>query len=68
MRKETLRLYENAFRIIAHGISLHQHDILSSKDLRTITAARTSVMPIDIENEYEASVKGLYGEIVTFIS
>jgi len=29
VRKETVHLYENAFAIIAHGLSLHRHDILS---------------------------------------
>lgn len=68
VRKETLHLYENAFRIISHGLSLHRHDILSDKDLNIVAVKSTSVMPIDIESEYETSVKGLYGEIVKFIS
>jgi phosphate:Na+ symporter len=68
VRKETLHLYENAFRIIAHGLSLHRHDILSDKDLDMIAVDSKSVIPIDIDSEYETSVKGLYGEIVDFIS
>ena len=68
VRKETLHLYENAFRIIAHGLSLHRHDILSDKDLDMIAVDSKSVIPIDIDSEYETSVKGLYGEIVAFIS
>ncbi|MET0102520.1 MAG: Na/Pi symporter [Sedimenticola sp.] len=68
VRKETLHLYDNAFAIIAHGLSLHRHDILSEKNLEEITNESTSVMPIDIDAEYEKNVKGLYSDIVSFIS
>lgn len=68
VRKETLHLYDNAFAIIAHGLSLHRHDILSDKDLDVVTAESTKVMPIDIDAEYEKNVKGLYSEIVNFTS
>lgn len=33
VRKESIHLYNNAFAIIAHGLSLHRHDILSENDL-----------------------------------
>jgi len=68
VRKETLHLYDNAFAILAHGLSLHRHDILSDKDLDDVAAESTKVMPIDIDAEYEQNVKGLYSEIVNFIS
>ncbi|MCP4125481.1 MAG: Na/Pi cotransporter family protein [Gammaproteobacteria bacterium] len=68
VRKETLRLYDNAFAIIAHGLSLHRHDILSDKNLGELASESTTVMPINIDVEYEKSVKGLYGDIVSFTS
>ncbi|RLJ20183.1 sodium:phosphate symporter [bacterium endosymbiont of Escarpia laminata] len=68
VRKETLHLYDNAFAIIAHGLSLHRHDILSDKDLDEVAAESTKVMPIDIDAEYEKNVKGLYSDIVNFTS
>ncbi|MBF0266322.1 MAG: Na/Pi cotransporter family protein [Gammaproteobacteria bacterium] len=68
VRKETLRLYENAFTIIAHGLSLHRHDILSTRDAELIVNDTKKPMPIDIDDEYNKSVKGLYSEIVAFIS
>ncbi len=68
VRKETLHLYDNAFAIIAHGLSLHRHDILSDKDLDEVAAESTKAMPIDIDAEYEKNVKGLYSEIVNFTS
>ncbi|MBA1444090.1 MAG: Na/Pi symporter [Chromatiales bacterium] len=68
VRKETLHLYDNAFAIIAHGLSLHRHDILSDKDLDDVAAESTKVIPIDIDAEYEKNVKGLYSDIVNFTS
>ena len=68
VRKETLHLYDNAFAIIAHGLSLHRHDILSDKDLEEVVLQTPKAMPIDIDEEYDTNVKGLYGEIVNFIS
>jgi len=68
VRKETLHLYDNAFAIIAHGLSLHRDDILSDRDLEAIIYESNKVIEIDLDQEYEASVKGLYAEIVRFIS
>ena len=68
VRKETMHLYDNAFAIIAHGLSMHRHDILSEKDLNQIAVESTKVMPIDVDYEYENNVKGLYSDIVGFIS
>ena len=68
VRKETLRLYDNAFAIIAHGLSLHRHDILSDKDLDAVAKGTRKPIEIDLEAEYNATVKGLYGDIVDFIS
>lgn len=68
VRKETLRLYDNAFAIIAHGLSLHRNDILSDKDLEDVVKQDKKVIPIDFDDEYEKSIKGLYSDIVKFIS
>lgn len=68
VRKETVRLYDNAFRIIAHGLSLHRHDILSDRDLGEVVEETRKPIEIDLDAEYNATVKGLYSEIVHFIS
>ena len=68
VRKETLHLYDNAFAIIAHGLSLHRNDILSDRDLEEVIQKSNKVIEIDIDQEYESSVKGLYAEIIRFIS
>ena len=68
VRQETLHLYDNAFAILAHGLSLHRHDILSERELEEVVKEGKKVMPINIDEEYNNSVKGLYSEIVKFIS
>lgn len=68
VRKETLHLYDNAFAIIVHGLSLHRHDVLSEQEMSEILEKNSKVMPIDIDDEYNRNVKGLYSNIVQFIS
>lgn len=68
VRKETLRLYDNAFAIIAHGLSLHRHDILSDAELADVVRRTRRPIAIDLDAEYNATVKGLYSDIVDFIS
>ena len=68
VRKETLRLYDNAFAIIAHGLSLHRKDILSDLDLADVVKRTSKPIAIDLDDEYNTTVKGLYSEIVNFIS
>ena len=68
VRKETLRLYDNAFGIISHGLSLHRHDILSDADLTEVVKQTRKPIEIDLDAGYNATVKGLYSEIVDFIS
>jgi phosphate:Na+ symporter len=68
VRKESIHLFDNAFVIIAHGLSLHRHDILSDKDLESAGVIQGKLIDIDIDAEYQRTVKGLYNEIVGYIS
>jgi len=68
VRKEILHLYDNAFAIIAHGLNLHRHDITSDRNVDEIILDTKSPIPINIDEQYEMNVKGLYGDIVGFIS
>jgi len=68
VRKETLHLYDNALELIAHGVSLHRHEIFSDVDLELMVAHRRRAIPVDIDAVYERNVKVLYGAIVAFIS
>ena len=64
---ETLHLYDNAFEIIAHGLNLHRHDILSERDLQRVVGESRRVMTFDLDTIYERKVKVLYGSILEFI-
>jgi len=68
VRKETLHLYDNALELIAHGVSLHRHEVFSDVDLEPMVALRRKAIPVDIDAVYERNVKILYGAIVAFIS
>lgn len=68
VRKETLRLYDNAFEIIAHGINFHRSVILSKNNLTDNEQIKPQLIPIDFDEEYDRSIKGLYSEIIYFIS
>ncbi len=68
VRKETIHLYENAFAIIAHGLSLHRHEIVSVQSLEDIAERPAKLLFIDMDDEYEDKIKGLYSEIISFIS
>lgn len=68
VRKETLHLYDNAFTILAHGLNLHRHDILSSKKLSEIVLHDSKLIHINFDQEYDKSIKSLYSDIIQFIS
>ncbi len=68
VRKETLHLYDNAFGIIASGLSLRDEDILSDRPLNEIIAASRKPIAIDIDKDYNDNVKSLYAEIIGFVS
>lgn len=68
VRKEMIHLYDNAFAIIAHSLSLHRHDIISERGINDVIEDSSKPIPIDIDDEYNRTVKGLYSDIVMFIS
>jgi len=68
VRKETLHLYDNALELLAHGVSLHRHEIFSEEELEGIVKQKRKAIAIDIDTVYERNVKVLYGAIVAFIS
>lgn len=68
LRNEALHLYDNAFEVMAHGLSLHRHQILSDIDLAQHTEYSREVMDFDLDQMYMSKVKTLYAAIVEFIS
>ena len=68
VRKETLRLFDNASEIIAEGLSLRLEDILSDQPVAEIVARARKPVSFDIDERYALNVKELYAKIVEFIS
>lgn len=68
VRLETLHLYDNASAIIAGGLSLNLTEILGERPLSEVVAKSRKPLDFNIDENYDGSVKGLYGEIVQFIS
>ncbi|MDX1810692.1 MAG: Na/Pi symporter, partial [Gammaproteobacteria bacterium] len=67
-RKEVQHLYNNAFRLFAHGLSLHRGVINSEQDLSSAIGHTTRVMQLDIDDYYDRYIKELYSDIIEFIS
>ncbi|MEP4146392.1 MAG: Na/Pi symporter [Halioglobus sp.] len=67
VRKELINLYEYAFRLIAHGLSLHRGVIRSEQALGQAASATRRVMDLDVDLYYERYIKNLHGSIVDFI-
>ena len=68
VRQETQHLYDNAASIIAGGLSLPLSAIHSNKPLEEVIFDARSVIPTDIDQQYEELVKSLYADIVDFSS
>ncbi len=68
LRKEVAHLFERAFGIIAHGLSLHRETILSDYDLDRLIHVPPRQGDYNIEADYERDLKTLYSEIIAFAS
>ena len=68
VRSEVLHLYDNAFDLIAHGLSLRRHVIRSGESLTEAIARTRRIMPLDIDDAYEQRIKSLHSAVVEFIS
>ncbi len=68
LRRETRRLADKSFEIIAHSINLHRRDILSNKSIESIVADSNHPMLIDIDDLYQRRIKPIYSAIVEFSS
>lgn len=68
IRKETIHIYNLAFEILARGISLKKRDIITQKSLEEVIQLSNDVKDQNIDAEYETKIKGVYSEIIEFIS
>ena len=68
VRKETLHLYQNAYEIIAGGLRLRPDDIRSELPLYEVIKGSRRTTPINIDTQYNETIKTLYSDIVEYIS
>ena len=68
VRNETLHIYDNAVEVIAHGISLKRSEIFSDKPIEQVVTEQSKVIQLNIDEIYEKNIKGIYSEIIAFIS
>jgi phosphate:Na+ symporter len=66
LRKEVLHLYDNAIKLILHGLNIHREDVFTAKDIGAAVRASRAPIDLDIADGYERRVKTLYDAIVDF--
>ena len=64
--KETGHLFDNAFEIIAHGVNIHRHDILSDRPLDMVVYKSRTPFEMDVLEGYYESIKVIYDAVVEF--
>lgn len=64
--KETKHLYNNAFEIIAKGLSVTKEDITSGMEIDDILKVRSQALQVNMDEFYEKRIKDIYGKIINF--
>jgi phosphate:Na+ symporter len=67
VRKEVRHLLDNAWGLLAHGVSLKRSTIASDESLSDAVKYTRRIIPLDVEDVYEEKIKSLHSEIVAFI-
>ena len=67
VRKEVQHLFDNAYGLLAHGISLRRAVIDSDESLADAVKYTRRIMPLDLGDAYENKIKSLHSAIVAFI-
>jgi len=68
LRKESMRVYDAALRIIIDVLGFKKADVLSEADLMQVAATQKKVHKLDVDAVYERHIKGIYSAIIAFIS
>lgn len=68
IRKETLHVYDICLNVLCDGLSLHLEKVRSQKALPDLVRQNRKVTELDIDKFYELKIKGLYSQIIDFIS
>jgi phosphate:Na+ symporter len=68
LRKESMRVYDAALRIIVDVLGFKKVDVLSETDLMQVASTQKKVHKLDVDAVYERHIKGIYSAIIAFIS
>jgi phosphate:Na+ symporter len=64
---ESVRLLQNAaYKVLAHGLSVHRADLESDQNITIILDAPLTPTPIDIDRVYATQVKSIFGKILEY--
>ena len=66
VRNEVFHLYDNAYRIIAHGINVHRQTIESDVVLEDELKSNKEIIRENVSQEYTRSIKSLHSAIIDF--
>ncbi|EED34743.1 Na+/Pi-cotransporter [Luminiphilus syltensis NOR5-1B] len=67
VRKEVEHLLDNTFALCSLALSLKRSTIDGEESLAVAVQQTRRVIPLDVDDAYEDKIKGLYGEIVSFV-
>jgi len=67
-RNETIRLYDKATELIVHGVGLRRRDVFGDEPLETLETGEGVHFEEKLREQYERSIKSIYGSILEFIS
>ncbi len=66
--KETKHLFSNAFTLIAHGICVRRASIVGGEDLQQMIDRPGKIIDMDIDEQYERTIKDIYSANIEFLS
>ena len=66
-RKESVRLYDLAARVITDGLSIRWDVLESEEKIKRVVKKSTDIIDEDIDELYEKKLKALYGAIVEYV-
>ena len=66
LRNETLRVFDNARKIIARGLNLSRADMFSELPIEDVIRKHGRPVAFDIDAAYERDIKSLYSAIIIF--
>jgi len=68
IRKETLHVYALTYKLLANSLALKKKYLRTSDKIKTILNTRRKFYNTDIDTFYGEKVKGIYSQIIAFIS